>query len=167
MIALSGRPPTFVGAHGHWRTGLVKGAIYGGVFMFLVLTLALPLRDPAFIAFVRSNALAAAPLAGALIFPLIQTLVGSADGTPPFFGRLRKNYRDPRAYARGVIAGSGAAWALAAASTRLSGRRSIRRDVRGRRAGLRRRRCRLRRGAHLCGANGASCGPGGSTRSAC
>ncbi len=118
---LSGKPPTFVGAYGHWRTGLVKGAIYGGVFMFLVLVVALPLREPVFIAFVKSNALALAPLAGALIFPLIQTLVGSADGTPPFFGRLRKSYRDKRAYARGLVAGSGAAWALASGLSEASG----------------------------------------------
>jgi cyclic beta-1,2-glucan synthetase len=36
---LGGRPPTFVAAYGHWRTGAVKGAIYGGVFMFLLLAL--------------------------------------------------------------------------------------------------------------------------------
>jgi cyclic beta-1,2-glucan synthetase len=109
---LAGRPPTFVAAYGHWRTGAVKGAIYGGVFMFLVLTLAAPLREPAFVAFLKANALWLAPIGGALAYPLIQTIVGSADGTPPFFGRVRKNYRDPRAYARGIIAGSGAVWAL-------------------------------------------------------
>jgi len=40
---------------------------------------------------------------------LIQTIVGSADGTPPFFGRLAKNYHDPRAYARGIVRRDGSA----------------------------------------------------------
>ena len=43
------------------------------------------------------SALLAGPLVGALLFPLGMTVVGSADGTPPFFGRLRAAYRDPRA----------------------------------------------------------------------
>ena len=94
---LNGRPPTFRAAYGHWRSGLVKGAIYGGVFMFLVLALALPLRAPAFVAFAKANGILLAPVVGALGFPLAQTIVGSADGTPPFFGRLRKAYRDRRA----------------------------------------------------------------------
>jgi cyclic beta-1,2-glucan synthetase len=108
---LGGRPPTFRAAYDHWRAGFVKGAIYGGVFMFLLLALALPLREPGFVDFVAANALLLSPLLG-LAYPLIQTIVGSADGTPPFFGRLRENYRDPRAYVRGIVAGIGAAWAL-------------------------------------------------------
>ncbi|MGA2044222.1 MAG: glycosyl transferase family 36 [Roseiarcus sp.] len=118
---LNGRPPTFRNAYGHWRTGLIKGAIYGGVFMFLVLALALPLRQPELVAFLKANAIALGPLLGALAFPLAQTLVGSADGTAPFFGRLYRSYRDPRAYARGVVAGLGSAWALAAGLSEASG----------------------------------------------
>jgi cyclic beta-1,2-glucan synthetase len=117
---LGGRPPTFSAAYGHWRTGFVKGAIYGAVFMFLLLVIALPLREAAFVAFAKAYAILLSPLLG-LAYPLIQTIVGSADGTPPFFGRLRKNYRDPRAYARGVIAGIGGAWALSAGLSEAGG----------------------------------------------
>ena len=109
---LGGRPPTFVSTYGHWRNGFVKGAIYGAVFMFLVLAIALPLRQPAIVAFIKANALALSPFVGALAYPLAQTIVGSADGTPPFFGRLRKHYCDPRSYFRGVVVGLGAALAL-------------------------------------------------------
>jgi len=108
---IGGRPPTFRAAYDHGRVGFIKGAIYGGAFMFLLLVVALPLREPAFVAFVKAYAIPLSPLLG-LAYPLIQTIVGSADGTPPFFGRLAKNYRDPRAYARGIVAGVGAAWAL-------------------------------------------------------
>ncbi len=113
LDALTARPPSFVSVHGHWRHGFVKGAIYGGMFMFVVLAVAAPLRDPGFVAFAKSYAHLVAPAAGALAFPFAQTLIGSADGTPPFFQRLFAAYRNPRAMARGVVVGSGAAWAYA------------------------------------------------------
>src|SRR6202023_3065936 len=53
---LGGRPPTFRATYDHWRSGFVKGAIYGGTFMFLLLAAAFPLRDPAFVAFARDHA---------------------------------------------------------------------------------------------------------------
>jgi len=109
---LGGRPPRFASAYGHWRTGFVKGAIYGAIFMFIVLTLALPLRVPSIVDFIKANALIVSPFAGALAYPLAQTIVGSADGTPPFFGRLRQHYSDPRSYARGIVVGVGATLAL-------------------------------------------------------
>ena len=62
-------------------------------------------------ALIGRYAFVAGPLLGALLFPLAMTVVGSADGTPPFFGRLRAAYRDPRAPVRGVVAGLGLALA--------------------------------------------------------
>jgi cyclic beta-1,2-glucan synthetase len=109
---IGGKAPSFVSVYAHWRIGLIKGAIYGGLFMFGLLTLAAPLRNPSFANFVKDNAVLLSPFIGALAFPLAATIVGSADGTPPFFGRLRAAYRDPRAYARGAVAGLGAAVAL-------------------------------------------------------
>ncbi len=109
---IGGKSPTFVSVYGHWRSGLVKGAIYGGLFMFGLLVVAAALRVPAFAAFLKDNALVLSPFVGALAFPLAATIVGSADGTPPFFGRLAAAYRTPRAYARGAVAGLGAALAL-------------------------------------------------------
>ena len=113
LDSLSARPPSFVSAFGNWRAGLVKGAIYGGMFMALALAAAAPLRDPGFVAFVKSYAHLAAPIAGALAFPFAKTLLGSADGTPPFFGRLVEAYRDPRAMARGAVVGFGFVWVYA------------------------------------------------------
>ena len=43
-----------------------------------------------------------------------QTIVGSADGTAPFFGRLMRAYRDPRGPARGLVVGLGLALAYRA-----------------------------------------------------
>ncbi len=121
LDALAGRPPSFVSVHEHWRSGFVKGAIYGGMFMLLVLAVAAPLRDPGFVAFVTRYGHLLAPLAGALAFPFAQTLIGSADGTPPFFGRLLAAYRDARAWARGAVVGAGVAWAYATGLAHASG----------------------------------------------
>ena len=43
---LGGRPPRFEAAWEHWRTGFVKGAIYGALFMGFILVAALILRAP-------------------------------------------------------------------------------------------------------------------------
>jgi cyclic beta-1,2-glucan synthetase len=109
---LGGRPPTFAGVFNHFRSGFVKGAIYGALFFAGILLIAAPLREPGFVAFVKAWGLPLAPLAGALAWPLAQTIVGSADGTPPFFGRLAAGYRNARGYARGVVIGLGVGAAL-------------------------------------------------------
>ena len=107
LDGLAGRPPSVTSSWGHLRSGAVRGAIYGGVFMALVLGFAAPLRQPAFVAFLLAHAALAAPIAGAFAFPLAQTLIGSADGTAPFFGRLRAAYGDARAWTRGIVVGVG------------------------------------------------------------
>ena len=43
---LAGRPPRFEVVWEHWRTGFIKGAIYGALFMGLILIAALILRVP-------------------------------------------------------------------------------------------------------------------------
>jgi cyclic beta-1,2-glucan synthetase len=108
--AVAGRPPTFAAARSHWKNGFVKGAIFGAVFAALavfwggVLALA---------ALLPGRALALGPvaafaiLAGALAFPFIATVVGSADETPPFFRRLKAAYKTPRTYFRGAVCGLG------------------------------------------------------------
>jgi cyclic beta-1,2-glucan synthetase len=111
---LGGRPPRFEAVWDHWRTGFVKGAIYGALFMAFILIAALILRTSGAASILSQYALAVGPIAGALLFPLGMTVVGSADGTPPFFGRLRAAYRNPRAPVRGVVAGLGAALAYQA-----------------------------------------------------
>src|SRR5271154_4094413 len=54
LDALNKKPPTFASVSRQWREGLTKGAIYGGVFMFIVLAAAAPLRDPEIVAFLKS-----------------------------------------------------------------------------------------------------------------
>ncbi|HZZ61060.1 MAG TPA: glycosyl transferase family 36, partial [Roseiarcus sp.] len=108
---LGGRPPRFDAVWNHWRTGFIKGAIYGGLFMGFILIAAFILRVPGASGTLVRYAFVSGALIGALLFPLGMTVVGSADGTPPFFGRLAAAYRDPRAPARGLVAGLGLALA--------------------------------------------------------
>src|SRR5580693_5532504 len=111
---LAGRPPRFEVVWEHWRTGFIKGAIYGGLFMSLILIAALILSTPGAGALLDGGAVLVGPLMGALLFPLGQTIVGSADGTAPFFGRLRAAYHDSRGPVRGLVAGLGLALAYRA-----------------------------------------------------
>ena len=111
---LGGRPPRFETAWEHWRTGFVKGAIYGALFMGFILVAALILRAPGAATILDRAALLIGPIGGAFAFPLAQTIMGSADGTAPFFGRLMRAYRDPRGPARGIVAGLGLALAYLA-----------------------------------------------------
>jgi len=109
MDGLRGTPPTFTSIYLHARNGFLKGAIYGGVFIFLILTAAAIITIPHLLAFVWRWPLLSTVTCGAVLFPLIVTLVGSADGTPPFFGRLKANYKNAPLYARGAVAGLGVA----------------------------------------------------------
>ena len=110
--ALSNRPPTFTTTWRHWTNGLTKGAIYGGVFMALLLAAGAVLQTPGLVGAITAVPWLAGIVLGALLFPLAATVVASADGTPPFFGRLAEAYRAPRAYLRGAVVGLGAALAL-------------------------------------------------------
>src|SRR5574337_128232 len=104
---LGGRPPRFDAVWDHWRTGFVKGATYGALFIGFILIAALVLRAPYAQELLTQFAFVFAPLLGAALFPLGATVVGSADGTPPFFGRLKAAYRNIRAPVRGAVAGLG------------------------------------------------------------
>ena len=112
---LAGRPPRFDAVWNHWRTGLHQGRdLRRAVHGVHPHRRARPARCRASRALLSRFALVAGPLLGALLFPLGMTVVGSADGTPPFFGRLRAAYRDPRAPVRGLVVGLGLALAYEA-----------------------------------------------------
>ena len=142
---LAGRPPRWDAAWDHWRTGVVKGAIYGALFIGFILIAAFVLRIPGAPAFFSAFALGVGPVLGAALFPLAMTVVGSADGTPPFFGRLRARLpQSARARARRGRR-TGARARLRGQSRRLRRRDALSRPGGDRRALLRRRRLRLRR----------------------
>ncbi len=113
--AVAGRPPTFAAARLHWNTGVRKGAVFGAVFAALAVFWGLILIVAPYLSHLAKGPGATAIIAtacGALAFPFLVTLVGSADETPPFFGRLAKGYRAPRLYLRGAVCGFGIFLAL-------------------------------------------------------
>ena len=111
--ALHGTPPTYAAAYAQWRSGATKGAIYGGVFMAIIVVGAAVMRIPGLAGFTATEPYLPGLIGGALLFPLAQTLIASADGTPPFFGRLSNNYHRRRSYLRGAVVGLGVAFFLA------------------------------------------------------
>ncbi len=71
--------------------------------MFLLLAADVALQDARRgVPIMRAVPPLAGAVVGAALFPLAQTIVGSADGTPPFFGRLRAAYARDRGYVRGA-----------------------------------------------------------------
>jgi cyclic beta-1,2-glucan synthetase len=107
MDALRGRRPTFFAAFRHWREGGTKAAIYSGWFMLLVHTFGFTFSADAFASASRELPLLVPAVCGALLFPLVKTIVESFDGSRPFFERLGESVRSAPNYARGLVVGLG------------------------------------------------------------
>ncbi|HEY1735147.1 MAG TPA: glycosyl transferase family 36, partial [Methylovirgula sp.] len=105
--AVAGRPPTVTAALLHWNKGIRKGAVFGALFATLAIVWGFALWLAPHLPRGMGAIAVLAIAAGALTFPFFATLVGSADETPPFFGRLKNNYQTPRAYMRGIVCGFG------------------------------------------------------------
>lgn len=95
-----------------WKTGAEKGAVYGFVFMALVLGVGLVASFPLAAAVISVSGPLGASLIGALAYPLARAIVESTDSTPPFFARLEHEYLRGANYARGFVAGAAVGAAL-------------------------------------------------------
>ena len=107
--AVNGRPPTSAAILDHPRNGVKKGMIYSGVFLAILYAVASLAAWPAFRSLVDAAPVVAAAALGMLAFPLVKTAFETFDGSPPFFERLARSYRDPWLAARGAVVGSGLA----------------------------------------------------------
>jgi cyclic beta-1,2-glucan synthetase len=109
---LRGTPSLPVIVYNDWKTGAAKGAVYGSVFMALLLVAGLVVSFPPALGAI----VAAGPLGGALIgaatYPLVRAIVESTDSTPPFFARLRLEYLRIVNFARGLVGGAAVGFAL-------------------------------------------------------
>lgn len=110
MDALERRPPTLGRARGHWQQGAYKGALYGGLFMTLIHLLAGGYHSLA--ALILANPYISGIVLGAVLFPLVKTIVESFDGSAPFMTRLLASMCDPLNYLRGIVVGGGVVLAL-------------------------------------------------------
>ena len=121
LDAIRGRRPTGRAAIRHAREGLVRGAVFGGVFMAVIQTIAFVLELPSAQSWLLRAPLLVLALVGGLLFAFLRTIVESFDGGAPFFGRLSANVLAPTNLLRGLVVGAAlglaAEWALPAQSS--------------------------------------------------
>ena len=109
---LRATPSLSVVVYHDWRTGAEKGAVYGLVFMALVLAVGLVVSFAPLAAVISASGPIGAALIGAAAYPLGRAIMESTDSTPPFFGRLEQAYLRPSNYLRGLVAGAAVGFAL-------------------------------------------------------
>jgi cyclic beta-1,2-glucan synthetase len=114
MDGLHSKQPSWHGGSDHFTSGFSKGAVYSGLFMGMIHSLAAILASPAWRSLVLRHPLMTAGLASVLMFPLLKTIVESFDGSPPFIRRAKNNYLRPEHYLPGAVVGVGIAFFLQA-----------------------------------------------------
>jgi len=90
---------------GNAKSGMRKGAVYSGILMGLVQLLGLLVAWDAVRSVCQTAPHVLLSLGGALVYPLLKTIVESFDGSHSFFDRVRRAYGDPILYARGFVIG--------------------------------------------------------------
>ncbi|MBN1688999.1 MAG: hypothetical protein JW893_07860 [Candidatus Omnitrophica bacterium] len=96
----------------HVWIGTKKGMAYSGILLSLLFLLYMLLNSPAAQAVMNAMPLLVGILSGALLFPLIKTIIETFDGSQPFFERTAYSYRDKTLYARGAVIGFGFAYMI-------------------------------------------------------
>ena len=91
-------------------TGMRKGMAYSGILMAFMYALKILLDANALQAVTKAFPIIVGILAGALVFPLLKTIIETFDGSIRFFERMRYSCRDVSLYARGAVAGYGFAY---------------------------------------------------------
>jgi cyclic beta-1,2-glucan synthetase len=107
LDAIHGTPPSKDSAVAKPLLGLKKGMVYSGTFMAGLSVIALLAQVPAVRRFAAGEPLVLATLFGALVFPLVKTVIETFDGSHAFFQRVRDSYRSPILYLRGAVVGLG------------------------------------------------------------
>lgn len=91
-------------------TGMRKGMAYSGILVAFMYALKMILDAGAIQSIAKAFPIMAGIVTGALVFPLLKTIIETFDGSLPFFQRARYSYRDGTLYARGAVAGLGFAY---------------------------------------------------------
>lgn len=112
LDALNRRRPTWLLGSQHWSSGLKKGAMFSGVFMLVVQVVAAVRMTPAIPSALVHHPLLAGAMLGALLFPIVRTIMESFDGSTSFVGRLSGHFINPMGYLRGAVTGAGFALAF-------------------------------------------------------
>ena len=112
MDALNAKNPLWYRGSGHFSGGFIKGAVYSLVFMGLVHSISGLICLPSARSLLAAYPLLSACLFGAVLFPLLKTIIESFDGDNHFFQRLRNSYADCNGFLRGAAVGAAVAVAL-------------------------------------------------------
>ncbi|OGR83510.1 MAG: hypothetical protein A2636_02480 [Elusimicrobia bacterium RIFCSPHIGHO2_01_FULL_64_10] len=107
-----GLAPSWGNISGHASTGARKGMAYSGTLLAILYALDLVLRSPLSRTLMPGAPAVLGAAAGALLFPLVKTIIETFDGSQVFFERVRYSYRNIVLYARGAVAGWGLAYAI-------------------------------------------------------
>ncbi len=107
LDAVAGFAPTGAASQRHAVGGMGKALVYAGVFMAILQGIGLLVGIGWFRTFAVALPWAVAVPVGALVFPLVKTIIETFDGSQGFLRRAARSYRDPRLYARGAVAGLG------------------------------------------------------------
>jgi cyclic beta-1,2-glucan synthetase len=112
LDAIHGQAPSRDSCAEHPRRGMVKGMVYSGVFMGVLQLLGMLANDRHLRWTATTFPLPAAMLFGAVVFPLLKTIIETFDGSYAFFKRVVRSYASPVLYLRGAVAGIAVGWGL-------------------------------------------------------
>lgn len=97
----------------HSTIGMRKGFAFSGILMSLLYIFSFMFATSAAQKIMASSPYGIGILLGALLFPLVKTIIETFDGSLPFFDRMRYSYSQWTLYIRGAIAGFGFAYMIA------------------------------------------------------
>ena len=107
LDAIHGQAPSRSSTAWHPIQGMKKGMVYSGVFMGTLHLLGAIGEVPLVRRVAFEHPVPVAVLFGALVFPLVKTILESFDGSQAFFRRVAKSYRNPVLMLRGAVVGLG------------------------------------------------------------
>lgn len=104
--------PSSSGIFGHISTGMKKGMMYSGILMTLLYLLKMALDNGASHLLMAVLPIVLGTIVGALLFPLVKTIIETFDGSMAFIVRMRYSYRNAVLYCRGAVVGFGFAYMI-------------------------------------------------------
>ena len=96
----------------HVSSGMRKGMVYSGILMTILYLLKIILDVSVSQLLMKILPISVGMLAGALVFPLIKTIIETFDGSQAFIARMRYSYRNITLYCRGAVVGFGFAFMI-------------------------------------------------------
>ncbi len=96
----------------HVNAGMKKGMAYSAILVAIMYALYMIVSWPVAQKIMGGMPILIGIVCGALIFPLLKTIIETFDGSLKFFERAQYSYSDGSLYARGVVVGFGFAFAL-------------------------------------------------------